>query len=121
MITVLLVDDSSAILDLLSLLLRGKEYEVTTAASGAEAAESLHSSPPDLIITDIDMPGDVDGFELVRTVRKDLGEDIAIIMMSGKPEHKDEVMACGANVFVAKPFELDSFLETIERVMAERT
>ena len=62
---ILVVDDQSNILEIISLLLQKEGYEVSTANNGKEGIKELHRTRPDLVLTDISMP-DMDGIEFLR-------------------------------------------------------
>ena len=68
--TVLIVEDSKALANMLSFLFMSRGIEVTTAMNGAKAMEQIKESAPDIIITDLMMP-EMDGFELCKAVKKD--------------------------------------------------
>src|SRR5437870_12659087 len=66
---ILVVDDTPQNVKLLGDLLRSRGYEVTTAASGEQALESIAQQPPDLVLLDIMMPG-ISGYEVCRKIRE---------------------------------------------------
>ena len=81
-----LVDDSPTVLSLLQLLFEGDNYEVATARDGKEGLEKIREWQPDLIVTDSVMPK-VDGFELLRMVRRDPAtRDIPVILLTGSDQ-----------------------------------
>jgi class 3 adenylate cyclase len=80
-------------------------YEVTTAASGAEALEAAQATAPDLILLDIMMPG-MDGYEVLRRLRKSAATaDIPVIFLTAltSPEEEQHGLDLGAADYVAKP------------------
>jgi len=117
---ILVVDDQPEILELTALVLSEAGYEVARAASGIEALDHLASSPCDLVLLDINMPG-MDGWETLRLIRAD--EDLTglpVVMFSVKSELRDRVfgMQEGALDYITKPFEVDQLLFRVRRALA---
>ncbi len=103
---VLIVDDDPDIQRLVTYNLRQAGFEVTTAASGRKALESVRKSPPDLIILDLMLP-DVDGIEVCRTLRQhEASRRIPIVMLTARSEEIDRIVGfeLGADDYVMKPF-----------------
>src|SRR6266404_6456242 len=103
---VLIVDDDPDIQRLVSYNLGQAGFEVTAAANGRKAIESVQKQPPDLIILDLMLP-DIDGMEVCRTLRqRDNSRRIPIIMLTARGEEIDRVIGfeLGADDYVAKPF-----------------
>ena len=109
MTRVLVVDDEPQILRALRINLRVRQYEVYTAASGAEALEVAGRHPPDLVILDLGLP-DLGGVEVIQGLR---GWSTApIVVLSGRADSADKVEAldAGADDYVTKPFSVDELL-----------
>ncbi|MBU0492176.1 MAG: response regulator [Chloroflexi bacterium] len=104
---VFIVDDSKLITQMVEDHLKQAGYQVETAMSGQEAWAKLHAFHPDLVITDIAMPG-LDGIELARRIRQDseLGH-IPIMMLTSKSQIDEKVAAfeAGADDYLTKPFD----------------
>src|SRR3989449_7291855 len=66
--SILVVDDEMGILDVLRILLKGEGFDVTTAQGGKAGLEALKGNPPDIVLTDIKMPG-VSGTDILAAVR----------------------------------------------------
>ena len=113
----LVVEDEEMILELLAGSLRFAGFEVTTAASGAEALRAVAASRPDLMLLDVMMP-DGDGFEVVRRMRSS-GPDVPVIFLTARNGVRERVagLALGADDYVTKPFSLDEVLERIRAVL----
>ena len=113
----LVVDDEATILELLSGSLRLAGFEVTTAASGAEAVRAAASSRPDLVLLDVMMP-DGDGFEVLRRIRSG-GAEVPVIFLTARDEEPDRVtgFAVGGDDYVTKPFSLNELLGRIRAVL----
>jgi len=106
---VLVVDDEPQILRALRINLRVRNYEVDTAATGAEALEVAGRHPPDLIILDLGLP-DLSGLEVIEGLRG--WTSAPIVVLSGRADSADKVEALdvGADDYVTKPFSMDELL-----------
>jgi len=95
--------------------LRVREYDVFTAASGAQALEQASRHPPDLVILDVGLP-DLDGVDVIHGLR---GWTTApIIVLSGRADSTDKVQAldAGADDYVTKPFSMEELLARMRAV-----
>ncbi|HEY3097725.1 MAG TPA: sigma-54 dependent transcriptional regulator [Methylomirabilota bacterium] len=117
---ILVVDDERSILVLLKEALGQWGYQVTTAASAAEALGMLKSELFDALITDIRMP-DMSGLELLREVKKQ-DESIEVVMMTGYPTIASAVQALkeGAYDYLSKPLILDELRHLMSRMMERK-
>jgi len=115
--SILIADDSAATLEVLQRNLAGAGYRVFTAPGVAEAIEVLEGTRPDLVITDLKMPG-ASGLDLVRHVRENF-RDTAVMMITGYPSIEGAVSAVknGAEEFLAKPFTDQELLSAVDRVL----
>jgi two-component system, OmpR family, phosphate regulon response regulator PhoB len=103
---VLVVDDESDILDLVSFNLQREGFEVLSAHDGIEAVASAKENVPDLIVLDLMLPGK-DGFRVYKELRADQRtQHIPVIMLTakGELEHKITGLELGADDYVTKPF-----------------
>ncbi|HEY0935115.1 MAG TPA: response regulator [Trebonia sp.] len=119
MTRVLVVDDEPQILRALRINLRARHYEVTIAATGAEALNAAAAHPPDLVILDLGLP-DMDGVEVIGGLRG--WTAVPIIVLSGRADSTDKVEAldAGADDYVTKPFGMDELLARM-RAAVRRT
>lgn len=118
--TVLVFDDNAEILTLLSDSLT--DYNILTAASAEEGMKLLTTRQPDLIITDVMMPG-TDGFELTRQIKNNIHTRyIPLIILSAKNSMEERVggLESGADVYVGKPFNLSYLNAVIHRLLESR-
>jgi CheY-like chemotaxis protein len=84
---ILVVEDEPGVLDLVSRQLRSLGYEVTAVASADDALHQLSLKEGfDLLLTDVVMPGGVNGAELARRARRAFGSELRILMTSGYPQ-----------------------------------
>jgi two-component system, chemotaxis family, chemotaxis protein CheY len=115
--TVLVADDEPEIRDLLHLLLADAGYRVVTAVDGHEALELAARERPDVILLDAGMPR-LDGAGFCRAYHEDGGTVPIVLISAGDPKVIAEtVEACGAVAYIAKPFEIEHVLETVERLI----
>jgi two-component system response regulator VicR len=111
---ILIVDDETRIVDILTYNLRKEGYETITAADGETGLILALAENPDLVLLDIMMPG-LDGYEVCKRLRK--VSQVPIIMLTAKAEETDKVLSfeLGADDYITKPFGVR---EMIARVMA---
>ena len=115
----LVVDDEPRLLRALAADLRGEGYEVTTAQSGAEALSLIARQVPDLMISDIRMPG-MDGYALARQLRRNQSTSLVpIIFLTAKDATGDRIegFRSGVDVYLTKPFEPDELLAVIAAIL----
>ena len=118
---ILFVDDEEQIRKLLSTWLTRHGYEVSIANDGWEALKSIRTKPPDLVITDVNMPN-MNGLELTRRLRADhRTARIPVIMLSARKQADDVLTgyAEGADEYVPKPVEM-AVLEAKIEVLLRR-
>jgi DNA-binding response OmpR family regulator len=114
--TILIVDDEQQVCEFLGSALRRSGYYVIEADCGAAALQMARLNLPDLIVSDIDMPGG-DGISLLHAIR--LHPELKsrqIVLMSGKPDMlaRRKSMEEGADDFLVKPFSLQEFLSCVK-------
>lgn len=112
---VLVVDDDVDILEAVEMTLESVGYETYALDEGENIVDEVISYKPDLIILDVLISGK-DG----RTICKELKDysktkDIPVIMMSAHPSAKETSYKCGADDFIAKPFDIDDLLDCIKK------
>jgi len=120
---ILVVDDESQITRVLRTTLGAQRYDVRTAQDAESALEVFQDWAPDLIITDLSMPG-MSGIDLCRTVRKRSEVPIIILSVRGEEKLKVEALDSGADDYVTKPFSRTELLARVRanlrRAPAER-
>lgn len=121
---VVVVEDDADSREFLAKLLSDRGARVTAAASVSEALERMLASPPDIIISDIGLPGR-DGIDLVKHVRSlapgSGGTTPAIALTAfARREDRDRVVAAGYDLHVAKPLDADELLRSVARLLREQ-
>ncbi|SDP18133.1 two-component system, OmpR family, phosphate regulon response regulator PhoB [Mucilaginibacter sp. OK268] len=113
---ILAVDDDSDILEVLQYILEDSGYEVITLADGHYLFDKIKESQPDLILLDI-MLGNLDGRDLCKSVKSRIEtHDIPVILISASHEVSKTLNQIGApDDFIAKPFDIDVLLRSINR------
>jgi CheY-like chemotaxis protein len=121
-VSILLVDDDDDAREVLCAMLRRYDADVTGAASVAQAMDHLAQQLPDLIISDISMPGE-DGYSLIQKVKAlsaDGKPSVPAIALTAhvRSSDRDRMLAAGYLGHVAKPVDPASLIATMERVLA---
>ena len=117
---ILIVEDEEHLLELESLLLPTKGYEVKGVLDGPSALELVASMKPDLILLDIMLPV-MDGFEVCRQIKaNEATRHIPVVMLSAKKSKEDLVKAeqVGADRYITKPFKSAMVIATIQRLLS---
>lgn len=118
---VMIVDDSVTVRKVTSRLMERQGWDVVTAKDGIDAMSQLQETYPDIVLLDIEMPR-MDGFEVLRAVRRDERlQNIPIIMITSRTgeKHQQQALELGVNRYLGKPFQEANLLATIEEVIAE--
>ncbi|MCA1849892.1 MAG: response regulator transcription factor [Acidobacteria bacterium] len=121
----LVVDDEPNLLRAVAAALRAEGYEVVTARNGREALVRVAESVPDLVISDIRMPG-MDGYQLAGQLRASPRTALVpLVFLTAKDETADRVAGfrSGVDAYITKPFEPDELLAVIHSILnrVERT
>ena len=121
----LVIDDEPNLLRAVAACLKAEDYEVSTARSGHEALMQLAEFVPDLIISDIRMPG-MDGYKLARQLRGSPRTALVpIVFLSAKDETADRIEGfhAGIDAYLTKPFEPDELIAVVNGILTrvERT
>lgn len=121
----LVVDDDPGLLLAVSETMRAEGYEVITARRGGDALTQIARTLPDLIISDIRMPG-MDGYQLVKNLRAaPRSRLVPIIFLTAKDEVSDRITGfrTGVDAYLTKPFEPDELVAIVASILqrVERT
>jgi len=100
---ILVVDDDSALAEMVGIVLRSEGFEPSFCADGSAALAAFHTANPDLILLDLMLPG-MDGIEVCEQIRSESG--VPIIMLTAKTDATDVVagLEAGADDYIVKPF-----------------
>jgi two-component system chemotaxis response regulator CheY len=117
--SILLVDDSVSMREMVGFTLKGAGYEVSQAEDGVEALKFAQGNTVDLVITDINMPN-MDGITLIKELRAlPAYKFIPILTLTteNSTEKKQQGKIAGATGWIVKPFDPDHLLSTVRRVL----
>lgn len=115
---VMVADDSKVVRVKASRLLAKHQYQVLLAEDGTDAAAQMQNTLPDLLITDVEMPG-MDGFELTRHLRSNARTaHIPVIMITAADDrHQAAAQEAGVNVLLGKPYEDEDLISRIKSTL----
>jgi CheY-like chemotaxis protein len=115
---ILVVDDEPGWRDLLCLELTTENQEVRTASSAGEALDLLRKESFDLVITDVRMPGKLDGIDLIQTCRQGNPAQKAILITGYAVEEKiEQALVQGSVLCLKKPFESRELLGALQSLL----
>jgi two-component system, OmpR family, KDP operon response regulator KdpE len=109
---ILIVDDESQITRVLRTTLSSHGYDIRTANDGETALEIVKDWPPDMVVTDLAMPG-MDGLELCRRLRETTQIPIIVLSVRGEERTKVKALDAGADDYVTKPFGMEELLARV--------
>ncbi|MBA2573143.1 MAG: sigma-54-dependent Fis family transcriptional regulator, partial [Gemmatimonadetes bacterium] len=117
---ILVIDDESAILDTVRILLRREGFEVCTALGGVQGVEKLHEFRPDLVLTDVRMPGS-NGLDILGAAQQ-LDPTLPVILMTAQVSLQSAIRAVneGAFYYLQKPFANDDLVAICRRAAESR-
>ncbi|MDE3214693.1 MAG: response regulator [Bacteroidota bacterium] len=111
---VLVIDDNSDILWVVSIILKKYDFEVMAVPGGQEALKKVKTFSPDVILLDVFLSG-MDGIEVCNKLKRNsLTSEIPIIMFSAHTSFKDVSQFCQADDFISKPFDVHELVEKIQ-------
>ena len=118
---ILVIEDDDETRELLRMALEKRGYQVTVAEDGVRGYDTALFLKPDLIITDIGMPG-ADGVHVVRRVRHTTSLERTPILVTTAFGTGTATFSLqlGANAYEPKPLDTDSFMSTVKRLLSER-
>lgn len=117
--TIMTVDDSSSIRQMVSFTLKEAGYDVVEACDGVDALKKINNKKINMIVTDLNMPN-MDGIELIRQVRMQADyRFIPIVMLTTESQvtKKEEGKKAGATGWIVKPFNPEQLLAVIQKVL----
>ncbi len=113
---IVIVEDNSDVRDLLRLKLKRLGHEVSDARDGVEGLRVVLAQRPDLALVDLGLPG-IDGFQVAKQVREQLGEDVVLIAVSGfgQPDDKRRALEAGFDEHITKPADVNDIESVLKR------
>ena len=116
MTRLLVVEDDAGLARALAINLRGRGYEVDTAADGTTALATAAARPPDLVVLDLGLP-DMDGVEVIRGLRGWTSAPVLILSARHEQQQKVAALDVGADDYVTKPFGMDELLARVRAAL----
>lgn len=119
MATILAVDDSASMRQMVSFTLKDAGYTVVEAGDGNEALKAAQSGKFDLVLSDVNMPG-MDGITLIKELRNLAnfkGTPILMLTTEAGADKKQEGKQAGATGWIVKPFNPEKLLSTVQKVL----
>ena len=116
---ILVVEDQDSIRRMIEALVTARGYDVTAVASGTKAIDVAMTNPPNLVLLDLNLPGQYDGFEVCRRLRADpqtANVPVVIISALDDQESRNRATEAGATSYYTKPFSPIALLKEIERL-----
>lgn len=116
---ILVVEDQDSIRRMIEALVQARGYEVEAVASGTKAIDVAMTRPPDLVLLDLMLPGQYDGFEVCHRLRTDpatKGVPVVIISALDDADSRARASRAGATAYYTKPFSPIALLKEIERL-----
>ncbi|WP_041207994.1 response regulator [Aeromonas jandaei] len=117
--TILIVDDSATIRQVVGMTLKGAGYEVMEACDGKDALKKLDGKKINLIISDVNMPN-MDGITFVKEAKKLSSYKFTPVIMlttESQDSKKQEGQAAGAKAWVVKPFQPEQMLSAVSKLI----
>ena len=116
----LLADDSITIQKVISITFANEDYDLIVVDNGDAALEKARTSHPDLVLADVFMPGK-NGYELCAAIKQERGlKGVPVLLLTGtfEPFDENKASACGADGWIAKPFESQALIRKVEELLA---
>ncbi len=121
---ILIVEDQADIRRLIRWALEDSGCTLHEAANGSLALQLLPVLVPDIVLLDVMMPGEIDGYEVCRRIRANPAlakTQVVMLTAQARTSDHDLAMAAGASAFLAKPFSPARLIELIEELISQRS
>ncbi|MDH4280004.1 MAG: response regulator transcription factor, partial [Acidimicrobiia bacterium] len=117
MTAIVVVEDETDIGDLLALYFRQEGWTVHVADNGADGLEVIRARRPDFIVLDVGLPGELDGFDVCREVRRN--SNTPILFLTARDDEIDRILGLeiGADDYVTKPFSPREIVARVKAIM----
>ncbi len=119
---ILIVEDHADIRKLLRMTLEFEDYDIQEAGTGDLGLQMARQGAPDMVLLDIMMPGQLNGLEVCRLIKRDAAlRHTKVVMLTARGQSSDRAagLQAGADDYLVKPFSTLQVLETLRRVEAE--
>jgi DNA-binding response OmpR family regulator len=116
---ILVVEDQDSIRRMIEALVQARGYQVTAVSSGAKAIDVALTDTPDIVLLDLNLPGQYDGFDVCTRLRSDASTrtvPVVIISAMDDDESRARATAAGATAYYTKPFSPIALLKEIDRL-----
>ena len=116
---ILVVEDQDSIRRMIEALVQARGYQVTAVSSGAKAIDVALTDAPDIVLLDLNLPGQYDGFDVCQRLRSDPTTrtvPVVIISAMDDDESRTRATAAGATAYYTKPFSPIALLKEIDRL-----
>jgi len=116
---ILVVEDQDSIRRMIEALVQARGYQVTAVSSGAKAIDVDMTDAPDIVLLDLNLPGQYDGFDVCQRLRSDPATrtvPVVIISAMDDDESRARATAAGATAYYTKPFSPIALLKEIDRL-----
>ena len=116
---ILVVEDQDSIRRMIEALVQARGYQVTAVSSGAKAIDLALTDAPDMVLLDLNLPGQYDGFDVCQRLRADPSTrtvPVVIISAMDDDESRSRATAAGATAYYTKPFSPIALLKEIDRL-----
>jgi CheY-like chemotaxis protein len=116
---ILVVEDQDSIRRMIEALVQARGYQVTAVSSGAKAIDVALTDAPDIVLLDLNLPGQYDGFDVCQRLRSDPSTrtvPVVIISAMDDDESRAKASAAGATAYYTKPFSPIALLKEIDRL-----
>jgi CheY-like chemotaxis protein len=116
---ILVVEDQDSIRRMIEALVQARGYQVTAVSSGAKAIDVALTDAPDMVLLDLNLPGQYDGFDVCQRLRSDdatRSVPVVIISAMDDDESRARATAAGATAYYTKPFSPIALLKEIDRL-----
>ena len=116
---ILVVEDQDSIRRMIEALVQARGYQVTAVSSGAKAIDVAMTDAPDIVLLDLNLPGQYDGFDVCQKLRADPSTrtvPVVVISAMDDDESRARATAAGATAYYTKPFSPIALLKEIDRL-----
>src|SRR6478609_7332899 len=116
---ILVVEDQDSIRRMIEALVQARGYQVTAVSSGAKAIDVALTDRPDIVLLDLNLPGQYDGFDVCQRIRTEpTTQTVPVVIISAMDDDESRARAteAGATAYYTKPFSPIALLKEIDRL-----